>query len=99
MNLIAYAVVGRLLIWVWQTSGPTTRIWKLHPFLTEQAECDFCVGCWVYIALAFVFQQNFLAPVYVPVLSEFVTGLIASFVAHIASIGWRSNWGYITLRQ
>jgi len=98
MNLIAYAVVGRLLIWLWQTSGPTTRIWKLHPFLTEQAECDFCTGCWVYFALAFLFGQNWLAPIYVPVLSEFVTGVVASFIAHLASAGWQMKWGVVELR-
>ncbi len=97
MSLIAFAVVGRLLIWLWMTSGPTTRIWKHSAFLTEMAECDFCTGCWVYAALAFLFHQNWIDPVYVPIVSELVTGILASFVAHLASLGWRTKWGFEVL--
>lgn len=92
--IVAMAVVGRLLIWTIQTSGPSQRIWKLHPLLEELGECDFCIGCWVYSLLAWVFSINVLAPLYVPVFSEIVTGIAFSFVAHLAAEGWRTKWGY-----
>lgn len=94
MKIVTLAVIGRLLIWVLQTSGPTKRIWKLHPFLTELGECDFCVGCWVYAAMAYLFAFNLLDPIYVPVLSEVVTGIVMSFVSHLAALGWKQRWGY-----
>jgi len=94
MKIVTLAVIGRLLIWVLQTSGPAIRIWKLHPFLTELGECDFCVGCWVYAAMAYLFAFNLLDPIYVPVLSEIVTGICMSFVSHLAALGWKQRWGY-----
>jgi len=87
-------MIGRLLVWTLQTSGPTRRIWKLSPFLEELGACDFCVGFWVYSLMAWLFAVNILEPIQIPVLSECVTGLAISFVSHLASIGWRTRWGY-----
>ena len=94
MKIITLAVVGRLLVWVLQTSGPTKKIWKLHPFLTELGECDFCLGCWVFSAMAYIFGFNLLDPIYVPVLSEVVTGILVSLISHLAALGWKQRWGY-----
>jgi len=94
MKIVTLAVMGRLLIWVLQTSGLTRWIWKLHPFLAELGECDFCVGCWVYAAMAYVFDFNLLDPIYVPVLSEVVTGIAVSLISHLAALGWKQRWGY-----
>ena len=97
MTIVSMAVLGRLLVWVLQTSGPTKRVWDLHPFLEELGKCDFCVGCWVYMPLAYVFKVNLTAPLYYPVLSEIVTGIAFAFVAHLAAIGWQQKWGYEVL--
>jgi hypothetical protein len=48
----------------------------------------------VYFALAFLFRQNWIAPAYMPVVSELITGIAMSFVAHLAALGWRTKWGY-----
>ena len=93
MTIVVLAALGRLLVWVTQTSGPTRRFWRLHPFLAELGACDFCVGCWVFSLLAWPLRVNLLAPVYVPVLSEVLTGIAFSFVSHLVSQGWRAKWG------
>jgi len=97
MTIVTMAVLGRLLVWVLQTSGPTKRLWKLHPLLTELGECDFCMGVWVYVLLAFPFRVNLMSPIYFPFLSEIITGVAFAFVSHLASLGWRQKWGYEVL--
>jgi hypothetical protein len=99
MNLIVFAAIGRLLVWTIQTSGPTQRIkkWLNKEFIDELFECDFCLGFWVFTALAFLFEINILEPLYFPVFSEIITGQVASFVVHLARVGWTTKWGYEVL--
>jgi hypothetical protein len=47
----------------------------------------------VYALLAWPLAVNVVAPVYIPVLSEVVTGIVFSFVAHLTKIGWKVRWG------
>jgi len=94
MNIIVMVVLGRLLVWMIQTSGPTRKFLGWHPLLIELRACDFCIGCWVFPILAWVFGVNLLDPIYHPVFCEIVTGFIFSFAVHLGSIGWRDKWGY-----
>lgn len=91
--VIAYLLLGRLIVWVAETSGPTKRIWRLHPLLEELGECDFCLGCWVYPLLAAMFEVNLTAPVYVPFASEIITGIATAFAVHLARLGWQTKFG------
>lgn len=95
MKILIIIALGRLLIWMLQTSGPTRWIWNA-PFeaVRELGECDFCLGCWVYFGLALLFKVNLLDPHYWPWLSEFLTGIIMSFGVHLAALGWHAKWGY-----
>jgi hypothetical protein len=92
-------VLGRLIIWAAQTSGPTKRLWNLRPILTELGECDFCLGFWVYLGLAAVMRVNIFDPYYFPVFSEVVTALTASFGVHLARIGWTMKFGVLDLTE
>lgn len=93
-KILFIGLVGRLLVWTLQTSGPTRRIWQLHSFLDELAACDFCMGFWVFLPLVIVFDVNVFDLLgYYPVLSEIVTALVFSFVVHIARIGWKYQHG------
>ena len=96
MNLIAYIVLGRLLTWFAQTNGWTRRFWRLHPFVTELGECDFCVGVWIFAFLAWLTGMNVL-PVYFPVVSELITGIVASFATHLMRIGYETQYGTVHL--
>jgi len=97
MRLLALVVVGRLVVWLAQTSGPTKRLWSLHPLLTDLGECDLCMGCWVFPMLAWALGVNLLEPVYVPVVSELLTGWLVSFGVHLARLGWRDKFGVTVL--
>lgn len=98
-TLIVMLVLGRLVIWAAQTSGPMKRIWSLNTLLTELGDCDFCLGFWVYLALAAVMKVNLLEPDYFPFVSEIVTAIVASFSVHIARIGWTMQYGVIDLTE
>ena len=97
MNLIAVLVLGRLVTWAFQTSGPTKKIWSLHPLLAELGECDFCLGVWVYLVLVAVVRINLLDPFYYPFVSEVVTAIALSFGVHLARIGWSMKFGVMDL--
>lgn len=90
-------VLGRLIIWALQTSGPMRRLWDLHPFLQELGECDFCLGFWVYLVLAWVMGIDILEPDYFPIVSEITTALALSFGVHLARVGWSMNFGVLDL--
>lgn len=97
MRLIAMVVVGRLAVWLLQTSGPTKRLWALNSFLTELGECDLCLGCWVFPLLAWALGVNLLEPVYVVVVSELLTGWLIAFAVHLGRIGWTTKFGVTVL--
>lgn len=97
MILVAVLALGCLVTWTLQTSGPTQRIWSLHPLLTELGECDFCIGVWVYLVLVAVTRVNLLDPFYYPVVSEVVTAIALSFGVHLARIGWSMKFGVMDL--
>lgn len=97
--LIGMLVLGRLVIWTAQTSTPTKRLWSLHPILAELGDCDFCLGFWVYFALAMILKVNLLDPYYVPFLAEALTALAASFGVHLARIGWTMQYGVLDLTE
>ncbi len=99
MNLITFFVIGRLLVWTLQTSGLTKKIWERSAFLTELAHCDFCTGCWVFPWLAVVFDINFMSPEYIPVFTEIVTGILASWAMHLARIGFMAQYGGGTIME
>lgn len=99
MRLMTLAVVGRLLVWTIQTNGLTKPLFDRHPKLTELRECDFCLGFWVFTPLAYAMGVNLMEPLYIPILSEILTGLIVSFAVHIARIGWTAKFGVENLGE
>jgi len=99
MIWIVFGVLGRLAIWTLQVNGLVGPIFNLHPKLRELRECDFCLGFWVFGLLAWALGRNLLEPTYIPVLSEALTGLVASFLAHLARLGWESKFGTVNLGE
>lgn len=99
MEWIALGVLGRLLVWSIQTTGLLTPLFSLSAKLRELRACDFCLGFWVFSALAYLFGLNLLSPIYVPVLSEAITGLVASFVSHLARLGWETKFAVVNLGE
>jgi len=93
LSVLVCGLVGRLVIWLLQTSGPTSRIWKLHPILAELGECDLCLGAWIMPIMVALFGVNLLSPIYVPVVSEVLTGWLYAFGLHLARLGWQAKFG------
>lgn len=93
MSLLVCLGVGRLVIWLLETSGLTRWFWRLTPFLAELGECDLCLGCWVMPVMAWLLGVNLLSPLYVPVLSEVLSGWLMAFGLHIGRLGWQSKFG------
>ena len=91
---IIFLIVGRILIYLWQNFPLPTKlednrvIHKLHI-------CDLCAGVWIYALLSFVmrlFLLDVLGFTYFPVVSEFVTGGVVSFIVHVFVIGWKEKF-------
>lgn len=85
LGFIGYAVVGRIIVFVWQ-KFPLEKIKILQPieFLMDLHKCDLCSGVWIYTALAWIAGSGFwLGPIIGCVTSFvvwiFVKGLKAAF--------------------
>lgn len=79
--------VGKVLIFLWMSFPlpPINRIIdKLH-------RCDLCAGVHVYAMMSFLLHL-YLFTFYVPVVSEYVTGGVISFLVHVFSIGWKEKF-------
>lgn len=100
----AYFAIGGICIFFLQ-KFPFQKLWLIGTwfqkggFLHELFECDLCLGVWTYWILAFFFKMNFLQGVfYVPVLSELITGGVASFLVHLLKIGFEAKFSVIEVR-
>ena len=96
VQLVAFALIGKLTIFLLQ-KFPTTRLpligglFEAGKFLGELLSCDLCLGVWIYTGLAFIINVNVLEEFfYIPILSEFFTGAIVSFIMHLISAGWET---------
>ena len=93
MAWLAFGVLGRLAIWTIQPAALLNPFFSKSAKLRELRECDFCLGFWVFTGLAFALGLNLTDPIHIPVLSEALTGLAASFLSHLARLGWESKFG------
>ena len=88
-------LVGKILIYLWQ-QFPLPDFLAKYKTLNKLHTCDLCGGVHIYALLSAV-TRLFLFPAfgldwYFPVVSEYVTGGVLSFVVHIFSIGWRERF-------
>lgn len=87
--LVLWLGAGRLLTWLLQVNGLTARIWSSHPVLSELAECDLCLGFWVFLALAPDDDLGFRPRLF----NRVVLAGAASLLMHLARIGWDTKFG------
>lgn len=101
VDLLLLAGIGKLLIFTIQKYPLTKRIQGFSPFFEELFSCDFCLGVWVYFILALIYGfdlfQGYLP--YVPIVTEFLGGLVISFVVHLVSIGWRDKFSIMVIGE
>lgn len=91
IQFLAYIFIGKLMIYLGQKFA--SPIFKTH-YLKELFSCDLCLGFWVYSLLAMFLQIRLLEDVYlyVPLVSELITGAIVTFGMHLLTIGWRERF-------
>ncbi len=102
-QLVIFALIGRLLIFFFQKFPKENlpligRFFRDGRFLEQLSACDLCLGFWVYSGLAFIINVNVTEELfYVPILSEFVTGAVISFIMHLISAGWEARFTNIVI--
>ena len=104
IKFIVFLLVGKLVIYILQKFPfRDTFIGNLFSegkFLEKLFSCDLCLGVWVYATLGYIFRFSFIGSVfgtYVLFIDEAITGMIASFLMHIFSIGWNTKFGTVLL--
>jgi hypothetical protein len=97
ISFIVYVVVGKLLIFFGQ-KFPYFINSKIE-FVRKLFECDMCLGFWIYFVLAAFLKVRLFDDVYVyvPLLSEIITGCATSFAMHLLSIGWREKFSTVII--
>jgi len=102
-QVVIFALIGKLLIFLLQKfpkhSLPIIgRLFREGKLLDDLFSCDLCSGFWLYSGLAFIFEINIAGEYfYVPILSEFITGAVVSFVMHLISAGWNAQYQNIII--
>lgn len=96
ISYILYCIVGKLLIYLGM-KFPPLRDSKIG-FVQSLFSCDECLGVWVYSFLSFAMGEVlFQEYIYWPIIGNFVTGAVTSFVVHLISLGWKSKFEIIVI--
>lgn len=92
ITIVIFAIIGKLLMFVWNKSPYPkyiSRLPKIGNFFKELFACDLCFGCWLYILMDCFWQLNLIG-VTIPVVTEFLDGIIVSFIVWVFTAGWNS---------
>ena len=92
LEIAAYLLIGRLLIWLLQISGLMRPVWKSHPVLTELSECDLCLGFWVYLGLGWFVTPLDFWPRFIELV---ILAAVATFTMHLIRLGWQTKFGVV----
>lgn len=98
VELFGIAVAGKLVLYL-VGHLPATAEMK-YEFWKKLFTCDLCLGVWVFFSLCGFYRYEFIsefAGIYIPLVSEFLTGAIVSFVVHLISLGWKFKFSEFTI--
>jgi len=93
LNYFAYALLGKLLIFLFQKSK-FSKIGK--GFLKELFECDLCIGVWIYFGLALLFVDP--TNIFSYIVTSFLTGAVTSFLVWVFSAGWNEKFSILEIK-
>lgn len=91
MIWLIYLLIGKLFIFLGQ-KFPLPDFLERNRKISEWHQCSLCFGVWVYAAFSYILGVDMLQVLgisYIPLVSEFTTGGIVSFIVFIFSIGWK----------
>ena len=87
LSWLAFAAVGKVLIFVWQKfQFPFKNEWleKIH-------DCPLCSGVWIYSVLAVGFNVDIFADFFrSTIISQVSTGILTSYLVWVFVAGWKS---------
>ena len=94
---IVYVAVGKLAIYLSQKFPYFIN--SKFEFIRKLFECDLCLGFWIYFLLSAFLRVRLFEDVYlyVPLVSEIITGCVTSFGMHLISIGWREKFSTVII--
>jgi len=95
LHWILFAVLGRLLIFLWMKLVLPERLEKIN-FISTLHECSLCSGVWLYTALAFFMKVDVLTSWFgfqhIEIISQIITGAVTSFLVWIFVNGWNESF-------
>lgn len=95
-SFIVYVAVGKLLIFFGQKFADGNNI--TEGFIGRLLTCGLCWGFWVYTILSLLLGEIIFPDFfYVPVLSHIITGAATSLLVHLASLGWKEQFGILVI--
>lgn len=80
-------LLGRLVIWVLQTS-PVFDFLRRRKFFNEMLLCDFCTGFWVFLVVGLFYGEVLMAPLPWNPITWVLNALLSSYIMHLISLGW-----------
>lgn len=98
VELVSIAAIGRLAIFLVSQLPIAEKVKNelLHKLLI----CDLCSGLWYYFVLCGLFRFELVSGfvgIYIPVVNEFLSGAIISFVVHLVALGWKLKFSEFTI--
>ena len=101
LEWFTYAVLGKLLIYLWQLFPiPEPKKTYISQVIYKLHQCDLCSGFWIFGGLALIFGIDIIQDTFgytVQFAGELITGAITSYVVHIFSIGWKTKYEVIVI--
>ena len=91
IDWLVLILLGKLFIFLGQ-KFPLPDFLERNRKINEWHQCSLCFGVWVYAAFSYILGVDMLQVLgisYIPLVSEFTTGGIVSFIVFIFSIGWK----------
>ena len=95
-EFVIFLGVGKLIIYLIQKFVSSN---SESEFFNKLISCDLCLGTWIYCIIALAFKVIILEDIFtpVPILSELITGAVATFGMHLLSIGWREKFSVVVI--
>jgi hypothetical protein len=92
IDWVVFAVVGRLLLFLFMKAPYSKWVMKIHPFFEDLLSCTLCSGFWMYFILAFFIDGNVINFIQITVLREIIIGAITTFVVWLVEAGWNEKF-------
>ena len=97
-SVLVFLLIGKLVLYLARKSPYLKGLETKGDFLKGLVTCDLCLGVWVYFALSLVMGHVWFMDVfYTPILSEAITGALASFVVYVFTNGWNTLFREMTM--